>query len=78
MKTLLEQAKELRRPTASKKYTEDHYDLAIAWLKGQIGQAQASKVLGTNNSYVYVKLATILKEAVIVGYLKIETKKEQE
>lgn len=75
MKTLLEQAKEIggKKNVADLKYSKEHFDLAIAWIEGEIGQAQFATVLNVlkNGAQPYIYLAKILRTAQKEGYIKI-------
>jgi hypothetical protein len=76
-KTLLEQAKETRvgQRNFTKESTPEHFDLAIAWAKGEIRTVQVSNVLYPNMDKINAggktlyTLATILREAVKRGIL---------
>ena len=58
MKTLLDKAKDLRPKNKVKQdVTEEEYQLAIAWVKGEISLRQIKEVMGydnVNSSYVFL------------------------
>lgn len=70
-KTLLEMANDIRnsKSLGIKKVTEEHIDLAFAWLKDEVRLIDIAKVLHFNteknnvNSNVYLFLIRTLREA---------------
>lgn len=60
MSTLLEKAKR-RKPLKQKEVTNDEIELALAWVRGEIGVMQAKHALGaaTNNA-AYISFAHAL------------------
>ena len=72
-KTLLDRAKESEGKGRGD-VNNEHIDLAIAWLKGEISTIQArSAVGGRSGASIYVLLARSLREAArrgIIGELK--------
>lgn len=73
-KTLLEKAREISvRSCVSKKMEDEHIELALAWIKGNIKLRQINIVLGRNpktGSSLYF-IAMCLRAAYREGLLKI-------
>jgi hypothetical protein len=71
MKTLLEKAKEIESKRMPSVITEEKYDLAIAWAKGEISLRQIQKVLGYKNvNASYVFLANCFKHSILKTNMK--------
>jgi len=76
-KTLLEQAKGFVRANKTvEQISRDHFDLAIAFVKGEVNCSQIAKVLGKEPSHTYVLISRSLREAFSRGELDIKLKGE--
>ena len=75
MKTLLQKAKGIKvRQKPRPEITDEHIELAIAWLKSEIGLTQMQKALGfsvISGSSLY-KVAMYLREGYKRGIIKIK------
>lgn len=72
MKTLLQQAKSLGRlQRARKDYSPEEQELAIAWLKDEIGIEQLNRVTGRSGTNGYLFLARAIKRAYDEKKIKI-------
>ena len=78
METLLEKAQKVenRGPHGATLLTQEHYDLAIAWARGEISYKQAATALGSYRvkggvGNVPFLLARALREAIMNGYVKL-------
>jgi hypothetical protein len=71
MKTLLEKAKEIK--TISRfNITNEHIELSLAWLKGEIKSTQVAKIFSKNRTNVPYNMAIWLKAAYERGKLIIQ------
>lgn len=74
--TLLEKAKKIQPYNSLlKEITDEHIELAIAWLKSEITNGQVASVLGINKSQgstILYKLALMLRQAYKNGKLVIK------
>lgn len=54
------------------RYTDEHFELAIAWLKGEISSGQVAYALGKNQAgSVNYRTAVALREAYRLGKIKV-------
>lgn len=68
MATLLEKAKSSATTKTGKTYSEEEMELALAWMRGEIGITQVCKALGKINlqgSDTYLFLARALRQYAI-------------
>lgn len=76
--TLLEKAKakKLSMPKGKIRTTDEHIELAFAWLKDEVRLKQISEVCGKkNNGNILYSIAVWLREAYRQGKLKIVNRK---
>jgi hypothetical protein len=71
MKTLLEKAKEIKT-IHRYNITDEHVELALAWLKGEIRSTQVAKLFAKNRTQVPYNMSIWLKTAYGKGKLIIK------
>ena len=77
--TLLQKAKKvlIRRPKMLSNITDEHIELAVAWIKDEITSGQVGEVLGIKKaqvSTILCKLALILKYGIQTNKIKLKEK----
>ena len=78
--TLLEKAlKEQNGATTGLKHSPDELELAIAWAQGKIGARAGAAALGLGqSSNFYAKAASILRDGLAAGKIKIVVVKNED
>lgn len=73
-KTLLQQAKEIKVLKRRVRVSDEHIELAIAWMKDEIGLGQINIVMGQKISggNVLYNISVWLREAYRKGIIKVK------
>ena len=70
-KTLLEQAKEIKKGKRKKEYSAQDMELSLAWLKGEVSNSQICETLKIKGGNVYIYILRNIYRAYLVGKIKI-------
>jgi hypothetical protein len=75
MSSLLEMAKQIITNKSNNKYSQESFDLALGWAKGEISAAQMRHVLGKNQRGNYLYYAAMALRWGIINEKLVENKK---
>ena len=73
METLLEKARKKTPLTSNKTVTSEDIELALAWVRGEINNKQASSVYSNKDTTAFLyKMAATLRQANLMGIIEIK------
>ena len=73
METLLEKARKNTPLTSNKTVTSEDIELALAWVRGEINNKQASSVYSKKDTTAFLyKMAATLRQANLMGIIEIK------